>query len=66
MLFKIARDKIFEQLMRLEKGKYRHRISEINKQHKEALKFEPLDAYEPLMAQLGQSHLQEMAASGTQ
>ena len=63
MLFKIARDRIFEQLMRLEKGKYRHRISELNK---EALKFEPMNAYEPLMALLEQSHLQEMAALGTQ
>ena len=43
VLFKIARDKVFEQLTKLEKGKYTHKISEINKRHKEALKFEPLD-----------------------
>ena len=34
-LLKIARDKVFEQLMKLEKGKFTHRVSEINKRHKE-------------------------------
>ena len=43
VLFKIACDKIFEQLTKLEKGKYTRRTSEINKRHKEALKFEPMD-----------------------
>ena len=37
-LLKIARDKVFEQLTKLEKGKYSHRITEINKRHKSAIK----------------------------
>ena len=37
-LLKISRDKIFEQITKLEKGKFTHRISEINKRHKGALK----------------------------
>ena len=41
ILLKIARDKIFEQLTKLEKGKFTHRVSEINKRHKEAVKMKP-------------------------
>ena len=37
-LLKIARDKVFEQLTKLEKGKYSHRVTEINKRHKSAVK----------------------------
>ena len=37
VLLKIARDKVFEQLTKLEKGKYTHRVAEINKGHKSAL-----------------------------
>ena len=33
VLFKIARDKIFEQLTKLEMGKYTHRISDDTKKH---------------------------------
>ena len=40
-LLKIAKDKIFERLTKLEKGKYTHRISEINKRHKSAVKLLP-------------------------
>ena len=35
-LIKIARDKTFERLHKIEKGKNSHRISEINKRHKSA------------------------------
>jgi len=35
-LLKIARNKVFEQLTKLEKGKHTHRIAEINKWHKTA------------------------------
>ena len=37
-LLRIAKDKIFERLTKFEKGKYTHRISEINKRHKSAVK----------------------------
>ena len=37
-LLTIAKDNIFERLTKLEKGKYTHRISEINKRHKSAVK----------------------------
>ena len=40
-LLKIAKNKIFERLKKLEKGKYTHRISEINKRHKSAIKMLP-------------------------
>ena len=43
-LLKIARNKIFERLTKLTKGKYSHRISEINKRHKSAVKMLPLSA----------------------
>ena len=36
-LLKISRDKVFERLTKLEKGKYTHRIAEINKRHKSAV-----------------------------
>ena len=36
-LLKIARDKVFEQLTKLEKGKYSHRRAEISKRHKSAV-----------------------------
>ena len=36
-LLKIARDKVFEQFAKLEKGKYSHRVAEINKRHKSAV-----------------------------
>ena len=36
-LLKIARDKVFERLTKLEKGKYSHRVAEINKRHKSAV-----------------------------
>ena len=41
-LLKIARDKVFEQLTKLEKGKFTYRVSEINKRHKEAQRMESL------------------------
>ena len=41
-LLKIARDKVFEQLTKLEKGKFTHRVSEINKRQKEAQRMESL------------------------
>lgn len=37
-LRKVARDKAFEQLYKMEKGKNTHRIAEINKRHKAALR----------------------------
>ena len=40
-LLKIARDKIFERLRKLELGKNTHRICEINKRHKSALSLSP-------------------------
>ena len=42
ILLKISRDKVFEQLIKLEKGKYTHRVSEINKHHKSISTLEPL------------------------
>ena len=39
ILLKIARDKAFEQLQKLEKGKHTHRICDINKRHKTAVSF---------------------------
>ena len=36
-LTKISRDKAFERLLKVEKGKYTHRLTEINKRHKSAL-----------------------------
>ena len=42
ILLKISRDKVFEQLIKLEKGKYTHRVSEINKRHKSISTLEPL------------------------
>ena len=36
ILIKMSRDKVFEQLTKLEKEKFAHRVSEINKRHKEA------------------------------
>ena len=41
-LLKISRDKSFEQLMKLEKGKHTHRICDINKRHRTAVSFAPL------------------------
>ena len=41
-LLKIARNKVFERLTKLEKGKQTHRISEINKRHMTALQMIPL------------------------
>ena len=41
ILLKIAKDKVFERLTKLEKGKYSHRISEINKRHKSGIKMLP-------------------------
>ena len=35
-LLKIAKDKIFDRVIKLEKGKFTHRVSEINKRHKSA------------------------------
>ena len=40
-LIKISRDKVFERLTKLEKGKFTHRVSEINKRQKEAEKMKP-------------------------
>jgi len=37
VLLKINRDKIFDQLTKVEKGKYSHRVVEINKRHKRAI-----------------------------
>ena len=42
ILLKISRDKVFEQLTKLEKGKYTRRVSEINKRHKRISTLEPL------------------------
>ena len=39
VLLKIATDKAFDQLQKLEKGKHTHRICDINKRHKAALTF---------------------------
>ena len=39
ILLRIARDKAFDQLQKLEKGKLTHRICDINKRHKTALSF---------------------------
>ena len=36
ILLKIAKDKVFDHITKLEKGKYTHRVSEINKPHKSA------------------------------
>lgn len=36
ILFKIARDEVFEQIIKTQKGKTTHRLSEINKRHKVA------------------------------
>ena len=41
-LLKIARDKVFDQLTKIQKGKYTHRVAEINKRHKAALHILPL------------------------
>ena len=38
-LIYIARDKAFEQLQKLEKGKHSHRICDINKRHKRAVQY---------------------------
>ena len=35
-MLQIARDKVYERLIKLEKGKSSHRICEINKRHKAA------------------------------
>ena len=37
ILLKVNRDKIFEHLTKIEKGKYYHRVVEINKRHKAAV-----------------------------
>ena len=42
VLLKLSRDKVFEQLTKMEKGKYSHRVTEINKRHRESEKMEPL------------------------
>ena len=42
ILLKISRDKAFEQLCKMEKGKTTHRICDINKRHKTALTLLPL------------------------
>ena len=42
ILLKIARDKAFERLLKLEKGKNTHRICDINKRHRTAVKFSVL------------------------
>ena len=39
ILKKIARDKVFQQLQKMEKGKHTHRICEINRRHKHAESF---------------------------
>ena len=39
ILVTIARDKAFEQLQKLEKGKHSHRICDINKGHKRAVQY---------------------------
>ena len=39
ILVTIARDKAFEQLQKLEKGKHSHRICDINKRHKRAVQY---------------------------
>ena len=42
VLLKLSCDKVFEQLTKMEKGKYSHRVTEINKRHRESEKMEPL------------------------
>lgn len=42
VLFKIARDKEFERLIKHEKGKMTHRISEMNKRHRAAITLEDI------------------------
>ena len=42
VLLEIARDKAFEQLQKLEKGKNSHRICDINKRHKRAVSYSVL------------------------
>ena len=39
ILLKVARDKVFEQLQKTEKGKHTHRICDINKRHRRAMSF---------------------------
>ena len=39
ILLKVARDKTFEQLLKMEKGKHTHRICDINKRHRRAMSF---------------------------
>ena len=46
ILLRIARDKAFDQLQKLEKGKLTHRICDINKRHKTALSFVSLAVIE--------------------
>ena len=46
ILLRIAWDKAFDQLQKLEKGKLTHRICDINKQHKTALSFVSLAVIE--------------------
>ena len=36
MLLKISRDKLYDRLQKVEKGKNTHRMTEINKRHKSA------------------------------
>ena len=43
VLLKITRDKVFDRLTKLHKGKYSHRVSEINKRHKAAVAMLSLD-----------------------
>ena len=46
ILLRIARDKAFDQLQKLEKGKLMHRICDIHKRHKGALSFVSLEVIE--------------------
>ena len=39
VLLKIARDKAFDHIQKIEKGKVTHRICDINKRHKSAVSF---------------------------
>ena len=39
LFYKFARDKTYEQLLKMEKGKHTHRICDITKRHRSAMSF---------------------------
>ena len=48
ILLKISRDKAFEQLLKMEKGKYTHRICDIHKRHQRAMSYAVLATIEQM------------------